>query len=91
MDKELVKAVVGLVASAGVSRVINNAIKATSPYEMTKLDKFLVGTGSMVITGVAANIAVEYTNSQVDFAYQAVQNIRNGKSGFIVGESTNEQ
>lgn len=82
MDRDVIKAMVGLAASAGVGVIVRNAVKHTTPLNVSRTDKVLIGVGSLAISGILSNYTISYTNDQVDFVYKTVENIRlNRKRG----------
>lgn len=62
----IVKSVTGLIASAGAGTVVSNAIKATTPAELTKLNKVMIGVGSFAITGIVGAAASGYVEAMID-------------------------
>lgn len=89
MDKQLVKTIVGFAAGAGVSRVLGNVVKATTPYDAGNFQKVMIGIGSFAITGLVSKHVADYVDDQVELAYELVNQARNGvpKNETIVGEA----
>lgn len=77
----IVKGIVGLVASAGAGTVVGNAIKATTPAQLTTINKVLVGVGGVVLSGAVGDIVVKYTSKQIEEITDA------WKMGIEIGES----
>lgn len=61
----IVKGATGLVASLGAGAVVGNAIKATTPSDMKKITKVLVGVGGIVISSIAGDMAAKYIEDQI--------------------------
>lgn len=60
------KAVVELAVSAGTGTVVGNAVKATTPENLSKIGKVLVAIGSFGLAGLASEAAVASVNRQID-------------------------
>jgi hypothetical protein len=61
-----VKMVTAFVASAGVSAVVKNAIKATTPFDQKLYNKIMVNVGTVFIGAVLSNQAAKYTSDVID-------------------------
>ncbi len=77
MNITIVKSVVGLVASIGVGTVVGNAVKATTPANISKFGKIATVVGSVVLTGMVGIAAEKYTDGQIDKAVEFVHNLNN--------------
>ena len=66
MNKKIVKSVVGLTASIGVSTVVGNVAKATMPVDASKFGRIATIIGTVVISGMAGIAAEKYTDDQVE-------------------------
>lgn len=73
----LIKGATGIAASLGAGAVVGNAIKATTPEGLKRSSKILVGIGSVVLSGIAGDMAAKYIEQQIDSA----------ATGFIVGRN----
>ena len=74
MDKlKVVKAVGELIVSVGVGSIIGNAIKTTTPSNVGKITKFCIGAGSLVLSGMIGDMAVDYTGKKFDEAVNQVK------------------
>lgn len=62
----IVKSVTGLIASAGAGAVVSNAIKATTPADVTKFNKVMIGVGSFAITGLVGAAAAKHVEGMID-------------------------
>lgn len=62
----LVKFVAEGIASIGVGAVVNNAIKATTPEDLTRYQTYAVAVGSVVIGGIASKAASNYATETVN-------------------------
>jgi hypothetical protein len=65
---EMVKLVGGLIVSAGVGMIIDNAIKATTPVRTGTIRKICMALGALVISSMVGDKAVEYTEEKIDSA-----------------------
>lgn len=68
-----VKQVVTLIVTAGVGAIIGNAIRHTSPPDMSLIKKAAVGVGSVVLTGMVSDAATDYTENAIDTTVQEVK------------------
>ena len=62
----IVKSVTGLIASAGAGAVVSNAIKATTPGDINKFNKVMIGVGSFAITGLVGAAAAKHVEGMID-------------------------
>jgi hypothetical protein len=62
----LIKAVGGFVVSAGVSAIIQNVIKSTTPSSISIYKKVCIVTGAIVLSKMCSDKAVEYADSKID-------------------------
>ena len=62
----LAKTVIGFVVSLGVGNIVGNAIKFTTPTTLRFLEKICIGAGTLVLCGVASDVALQYTESKID-------------------------
>ena len=62
----ITKNVVGFVASMGVGAVVGNAIKITTPPDLTRLSKFLVKAGTVTFVGISGVAASKYVENTID-------------------------
>jgi hypothetical protein len=60
------KGVIGAVTSIGVGNIIGNIVKATTPTNLNTFNKVTIGVGSFVLSGMVADQAVKYVNSEID-------------------------
>ena len=60
------KMVLGTVSAMGAQLVVSNAIKATTPENISKIGKVLVFTGSLVISSIVSTKAQNYVVEQID-------------------------
>ena len=67
MDKkETIKAVGNIIVSIGVGGIVGNVIKSTTPANMNIVKKICVGVGSMVLSSMVTDKAVEYSTGKMD-------------------------
>ena len=70
MDKiQIVKGVIKFVAGAGVGAVVQNAIRATTPEDISIISKVLVGIGELIIVGLLSDKGANYVMEQIDDAF----------------------
>lgn len=67
------KAVVEVAISLGTGTVVGNVIKATTPENMSKFGKVLVGIGSFAVSGLVSEAAVASVNRQIDTVRDSFQ------------------
>lgn len=61
----ILKGAAELVASAGTGIVVGNLVKATTPYDLNRLQRVLVGVGSYTLGGVLSDLSAKYIASQI--------------------------
>jgi hypothetical protein len=62
----IAKIAAGLIASSGVGSVVGHVIKNNVPATTNLIQKVGIFTGTIVISGIAGNLAQEYVNKQID-------------------------
>ena len=67
-----VKQIGGLAIAIGVSAIVGNAVKFTTPSDIGKLTKACVGFGSFALGGLAADATVKYANQKIDEAAEMI-------------------
>jgi hypothetical protein len=60
------KGVVELAASAGVGMIVGNLVKATTPYDVNKVQRVLLGVGGYAMGGMLSDLSAKYIGSQID-------------------------
>lgn len=68
----LIRLGVEAVTSIGVGKVIGNVVKATTPQNITRAEKLLVGVGSAVIGMTVGNITGDYVEKKIATAVKVV-------------------
>lgn len=63
------KLVLGTASAMGAQLVVSNAIKATTPENISKIGKALVFTGSLVISSIVSTKAQNYVVEQIDIVH----------------------
>jgi mannitol-specific phosphotransferase system IIBC component len=63
---KLVKGIAGFVASMSVGAVVSNVIVATTPKNLTTINRIAVGIGGFVLSSMVADAASEYVKNQID-------------------------
>jgi|WetSurMetagenome_2_1015567.scaffolds.fasta_scaffold488962_1 hypothetical protein len=67
MDKvEILKLVAQFIISSAVGTVIGNAIKMTTPIQITTINKVAVGVGAFVISNVVGDIVADHAIEMVE-------------------------
>ena len=61
----ILNGIIEIVVSAGAGAAVGNIIKSSVPLTATKLNRFTIGVGSIVLAGAAANFASNYAQEQV--------------------------
>lgn len=69
---EVVKTGIGVVVSFGVGAIVGNVIKSTTPVDIKKTTKICIALASFVLTGLAGDMAAEYTKEKIDEAVDMV-------------------
>lgn len=62
----ILKEISGLVVSAGVGTVVGNAIKHTTPKDVSKYTKVLITIGGSALGGMAGQKVAQHTKEQLD-------------------------
>ena len=62
----MLKAILGLTTSIGVSQVVQNIVEATTPGNLSKVKKITTIVGGMVVSAVLGSLASEYAEEQFD-------------------------
>ena len=73
--KQVVKNGVGVATSLGTGMVITNVITHTTPTELTKYQKVMVGIGGVAVSGYAGKIVSDYAEGQVDDLFDGIRNL----------------
>lgn len=72
----LVKSVTGLATSLGAGAVVGNAIKASTPLSLNRVQKVFVTIGAVTLSSVAGDLAANYIENQIQ---EVVDGFRAGK------------
>lgn len=62
----IAKGLASTAASLGVSTVVTNAIKATTPIEVSKYSKVLIGLGGIAVTALVGDAVTRRTEQKID-------------------------
>lgn len=74
IDKiKTVKVVAGIVVSIGVGAIVGNAIKATTPANVSTIKKVCISVGAFVLSGIITDKAVSYTETKITEAIESVK------------------
>lgn len=76
-------------ASWGAGVVVKNAIKMTTPADITNMKKVGVFIGSMAIAGIVSDAASRYTGNIVDQCAEAYNAVKNGTKVHVVTDVEN--
>lgn len=66
MNIPAIKAIATLVTSFGVGNVVSNVVKATTPLDLSLLNKAGVFIGKAVLSGMIMGTAAKYVESEID-------------------------
>lgn len=72
----ITKGIVKLVVASGVGTIIGNAVRATTPADMGKLDTIGVMVGSFFLGGMVAEKTAAYSGEVVDSVVDLYRSIR---------------
>jgi hypothetical protein len=64
----LIKLAADLLVSIGAGAVVSNAIKVSTPENAKAIQKIAIGVGGFVLSGMAGEMAVKYTDQNIDNA-----------------------
>jgi hypothetical protein len=78
----LVKGAAELVTAAGVSAIVGNLVRATTPDDINKFQKVVIGIGGYSLAAVLGGLSGKYIADQIDDYATTIQGIL--KSGTIV-------
>jgi len=70
---KFIKGAATLVVSTGVGAIVKNAVKATTPYDITRVSKIGVWVGAAVVSSMVADNATTYVKEKIDKGVQAVK------------------
>lgn len=62
----IAKTAATFIASTGVGAIVGNAIKASTPGDVNKFQKFTITAGSIVLSSMIAGQASKYTGEQIE-------------------------
>jgi hypothetical protein len=61
----IIRGAAELVASAGTGVVIGNLVKATTPYDLNRVQRVLVAVGGYTLGGVLSDLSAKYISNQI--------------------------
>lgn len=70
---DIFKGVAELVVSVGVSAIVGNTIKTTTPPDIHLIKKVCVGVGGFVLSAMVGDKTAEYTSKQIDDATEKIR------------------
>lgn len=70
---EVIKTVGGIIVSVGVGAIVGNAVKYTTPSNIGTIKKVCIGVGSLVLTSMVGDKAVQYTEKKISDAAKSVK------------------
>lgn len=73
------KTVTTLLVSTGAGAIVGNAIKATTPAEITTLNKVTIAAGSFALSGLVGGAASKYTSKQIDDTVTQIQALKHAR------------
>lgn len=62
----LLKGIAELVVTAGVGAVVGNLVKATTPYDIGRVQKIMVGIGGYSMGAVLGDLSAKHINGEID-------------------------
>lgn len=80
------KQIVTIVVSAGVGAIVGNAVKYTTPPDMSFIKKLCVGAGTLVLGSMVSDKATEYTDRKIDETVEEVKGMLQDSEEEIVEE-----
>lgn len=78
MTSTVIRLILKMLASAGISTVVNNAVKATTPLGTKLYMRILIAIGSFVIGSMICDKGEEYVDKTMDEAKEVVEGIKDG-------------
>lgn len=72
---ETVKAIATLAVTIGVSAIVGNVVKATTPIDVKILTKICIGLGGFVLSGMLGDLAGNYADKKIDEAVELVKTV----------------
>ena len=63
---KIAKGLTSFVVSAGVSTIVTNVVRATTPRNIGLLNKIAIGVGGLALSGLVADQAVKYVEKEID-------------------------
>jgi len=63
---EVIKTASQIVVSVGVGAIVGNAIKYTTPANINIAKKVCIGIGTVVLTNMIGDKAIEYSDQKID-------------------------
>jgi hypothetical protein len=73
---DIVKGVTGIIVGLGVGLIVGNAIKATTPDDIGKIGKILIGVGSFALGGILSGMAASHTEHMIDDYAKNIEKIK---------------
>lgn len=68
-----IKSIASIGSSLAVGMLVGNAVKATTPKNIGKIMKTIIGFGSMVVASALSEIACKYTEDSIDKTVEMVR------------------
>lgn len=63
---EIIKEVGSIVVSLGVSAIVGNIVRSTTPSSISTYKKVVIGVGGFMLTGMVNNAVKKYTVEYID-------------------------
>lgn len=70
---ELVKTIGGIIVSVGVGAIVGNVINHTTPNNIGIFKKVCIAIGSLILTSMVGDKAVQYTEEKVTNAVKSIE------------------
>jgi lipoate-protein ligase A len=74
----ITKGIIATAVSFGAGNIVANAIKATTPADISTYKRVIIGIGGLAVGGMVADQAVKYTNDSIDEAIKSFHEVKNG-------------
>lgn len=70
---DIFKQVSSMVVSIGVSAIIGNTVRATTPAQVNTIKKVCIGVGGFVLTSMVSGAATKYSEAKIDDSVNSIK------------------
>lgn len=81
---QVVRFVSRSVVSSGAAAIVTNAVKATTPADLTKLKKLTVVVGTLAVSGAVAEVASKHFSKTYDEIVDVIRKAKNGEDPVVI-------